>query len=190
VLCFVVEWDKLKSFLDSLSTQNGGEFVLPTWLIVAAILGVAALVAIFMLRKNEKLKKIIDGFREGLTSVFKLQNKILFFAYSIGIWVLYFVMTYFVMEAFPETANLGFGAVLSLFAIGSIAMAIPLPGGAGSYHVLVPLGLVTLYHLRQSDASAFVFVFHGWQTAVLILTGLVSLVISYFRVRWKNQKIK
>jgi len=50
----------------------------------------------------------------------------------------YFLMSYSVLNAFPETAHLGFSAVVTLFAIGSLAMADPFPGGAGSYHVLVP----------------------------------------------------
>ena len=87
-------------------------------------------------------------------------------------------MSYTVILAFPQTENLGINAVLSLFAIGSIAMAAPLPGGAGSYHVLVPQGLVFLYLIKKSDAVAFTFIFHGWQTAIMIVCGAISLIIS------------
>jgi glycosyltransferase 2 family protein len=190
VFCFVVEWDKLKIFIDSLDTSSGSSFSLPPWVFLVVLAAIGGLAAIYFLRKNEKLLKIIHGFQEGLMAIFKLKNKALFILYSLSIWGLYFIMTYFVMKAFPETADLGFGAVLSLFAVGSIAMAIPLPGGAGSYHTLVPLCLVMLYHLPESDAVAFVFVFHGWQTAIMIVAGLISLVVSYFILRWKRQKEK
>jgi len=80
--------------------------------------------------------------------------------------------------AFPETDHLGFSAVVAVFAIGSIAMAAPLPGGTGSYHVLVPLGLTTLYSIPQSDAVAFVFVFHAWQTLLMIVLGVIGFVVS------------
>ena len=92
-------------------------------------------------------------------------------------------MSYAVIRAFPETSNLGFTAVLNMFAIGSIAMAAPLPGGTGSYHVLVPQGLVFLYGIAQADAVALVFVFHGWQTAMLIVCGAVSLIITSILVK-------
>ena len=144
------------------------------------------LVALYLLRKNVKLLEIIKGFRQGLTAVFRLKNKALFFVCSVGIWVAYFVMSYYVIKAFPETENLGFSAVLTLFAIGSIAMAAPLPGGAGSYHTLVPLGLVMLYNLPQADAVAFVFIFHAWQTALMILLGLISLLVSW--MKWRQVK--
>jgi uncharacterized membrane protein YbhN (UPF0104 family) len=143
-----------------------------------------------MLRKNEKLRKILIGFKEGFLSIFRLKNKGLFVFYSFAIWALYFLMSYFVVIAFPETRDLGMSAVLTLFAIGSIAMAAPLPGGAGSYHTLVPLGLVMLYNLRKSDAIAFVFIFHGWQTIIMIIAGVVSLIVSYLIIRWKKVPVK
>jgi len=51
-----------------------------------------------------------------------------------------------------------------------------LPGGLGSYHTLMPLGLVMIYHLPKADATAFVFVFHAWQTLVMIAGGVFSLI--------------
>jgi conserved hypothetical protein len=186
VFSFVVEWSKLKVFIDSLNVSSG-EFKIPFWLIVVGVIGVAGIIGLYLVRKNERLKKILSGFKEGILSVFRLENKALFIFYSILIWALYFVMTYFVIKAFPETSSLGFSAVLTLFAIGSIAMAVPLPGGAGSYHTLVPLGLVMLYNLPKPDAVAFVFIFHGWQTLIMIVGGVVSLIISYALMRWKKQ---
>jgi uncharacterized membrane protein YbhN (UPF0104 family) len=75
-----------------------------------------------------------------------------------------------------------------LFAVGAIAMAAPLPGGTGSYHVLVPQSLVFLYHVPESDAVAFTFIFHGWQTLIMIAGGAISLVLTTILVR-KNKKI-
>jgi glycosyltransferase 2 family protein len=189
-ISFIVEWKRLEKFISSLSFGSGTEMKIPVWLIIAVVLGAGVIVALYFFRKNERLRKIIEGFREGLLSVFRLKNKWLFLFYSLAIWVMYFLMTYYVMKAFPETQDLGYGAVLTLFAIGAIAMAAPLPGGAGSYHTLVPMGLVSLYNLHPSDATAFVFVFHAWQTAFFILFGFLSLIISYFVIRWKNLQAK
>jgi len=185
-LSFFVEWKKLKKFIDSLNIPSRSGSTISPWtlLIIAGILVFAS--AIYLLRKNEKFIKIVKGFKEGLMAVFQLKNKGLFIFYSVAIWALYFLMTYFVLKAFSETQDLGFGAVLILFAIGAIAMAVPLPGGAGSYHTLVPMGLVALYNLPKADAIAFVFIFHGWQTLIVITGGVVSLIISYWIIRWKK----
>lgn len=188
-LSFVVEWDKLKGFIDTLPFA-AGERSYTIWIVVSVV-GVALLIgSIYLIRRNEKLKKLFLGFKDGLLAVFRLRNKTLFVFYSIAIWGLYFIMSYLVVLAFPETSNLGISAVLTMFAIGAIAMAAPLPGGAGSYHTLVPLGLVTLYNLPQADAIAFVFIFHGWQTFVMIVAGIISLVISYALIRLKKQPEK
>lgn len=185
-LSFIVEWDKLKGFIDTLPIGSG-ERSYTIW-IVAGLVGIAILFGgLYLIRRNEKLKKLFLGFKDGLLAVFRLKNKALFVFYSLAIWGLYFIMSYLVVLAFPETSNLGISAVLTLFAIGAIAMAAPLPGGAGSYHTLVPLGLVTLYSLPQADAIAFVFIFHGWQTFVMIVAGVISLIISYALMRLKKQ---
>ncbi|MCE2894929.1 MAG: flippase-like domain-containing protein [Flammeovirgaceae bacterium] len=187
---FFAEWQKLKKFIDTLNFSSGEGFSISPWMIVVFLGVIVFAAAIFFLRKNKKLLKIIEGFKEGLLAIFKMQNKGLFIAYSLGIWLLYFLMSYLVIKAFPETEDLGFSAVLTLFAVGSIAMAAPLPGGAGSYHTLVPLALVMLYNLPQADAVAFVFIFHGWQTILMILMGVLSLIASYLIIKWRKQKEK
>jgi uncharacterized membrane protein YbhN (UPF0104 family) len=103
---------------------------------------------------------------------------------------MYFLMSYLVLMAFPETSHLGFSAVVTLFAIGSIAMAAPLPGGTGTYHVLVPLGLTSLYQVANADAVAFVFVFHAWQTLLMIVMGVISFVVSGWLVQKKAESEK
>lgn len=187
---FIAEWDKLTTFLSSLGVSADGFRVSP-WIIIAALAFIGGIFLLFFrFRKNEKLKKILGGFKEGLMAVFRLKNKSLFIFYSLAIWALYFLMSWAVIKAFPETSTLGFSAVLTLFALGTIAMTVPLPGGAGSYHTIVPLGLVMLYQLPKPDAIAFVFVFHAWQTLLMIVAGVVSLIISYLIIRWRKPEIK
>lgn len=183
-ISFVVEWDKLMTFINSLPFATGGGGYKWVTLAVVGLGGLAGL--FFLLRKNEKLRKIALGFKEGLLAVFKLQNSFVFIVLSVLIWLLYFVMSYFVIIAFPETSVLEFSAVLTLFTMGAIAMAAPLPGGAGSYHTIVPLGLVMLYNLPKGDAIAFVFIFHAWQTFIMIVGGVLSLIISYWMIRWRK----
>jgi glycosyltransferase 2 family protein len=188
-LSFVLESKRLFEFIETLPIGHGAGGKLFTLLIIGAIFIVVVGAAYLLIRRNAKLKEYITrtwtGFREGLLSIFKLKNKKLFIAYSILIWLLYFLMSFTVIKAFPATAGLGFNGVLSLFAIGAIAMAAPLPGGTGAYHVLVPQGLVYLYAINRADAVAFTFIFHGWQTLIMIVFGALSLLITTSIV--KNQ---
>ncbi len=189
-IAFVSESEKLFAFIDTLpiGTDHSSRIKALMFIGIGVILIVIIVYQIFSrnARLNAWAKKTWVGFKDGLLSIFRLEKKGLFILYSLGIWSLYFVMSYCVIMAFPQTNHLGMGAVLSLFAIGSIAMAVPLPGGTGSYHVLVPQGLVFLYQIQQSDAVAFTFIFHGWQTAIMIVGGAVSLVVTSFIVKKKS----
>ena len=187
-LSFIAESQKLFAFIATLPIGAGtGGSRLTTLLIVVVVLALISLALYVFIKRSQRFKNFINktwsGFKGGLTSVFLLKNKWPFIICSLVIWALYFFMSYAVILAFPSTAELGVHAVLSLFAIGAIAMAVPLPGGAGSYHVLVPQGLFFLYNIPRADAVAFTFIFHGWQTAVLVLVGAISLIATSMLVK-------
>ena len=189
-LSFLLESEKLFNFINTLPIGTGESRVL-TLLYIAAALLLITFILVLVFKNNASLKawgiKVWTGFKEGLKSVFKLEKKGLFIFYSVFIWFLYFLSSYAVVQAFAETKDLGFDAMLSIFAIGSIAMAAPLPGGTGSYHVLVPQGLVFLYGIPKANAVAFVFIFHGWQTLLMILGGAISLLITSLLVKRKAE---
>jgi uncharacterized protein (TIRG00374 family) len=190
---FIIESEKLFLFIQTLPIGSGSEKIK-----MFLFLGLAALIVFLLLfliiKKNKKINAKVmstwQGFKEGLLSVFRLERKGLFVFYSLLIWALYFLMSYCVILAFPETHHLGAEAVLSLFAIGSIAMAAPLPGGTGSYHVLVPQGLVFLHGIPYNHAVAFTFIFHGWQTAIMIVGGAISLLATSVIVKKKSAEEK
>jgi uncharacterized protein (TIRG00374 family) len=193
-LAFILESNKLFSFIATLPLGQGGESSGSSILLfIGAGLMILGLGLYLLVKRNKRLNAFIvrtwHGFKDGFMSIFRLRNKALFIAYSVAIWALYFGMSYAVILAFPETKHLGVEAVLSLFAIGSIAMAAPLPGGTGSYHILVPQGLVFLYHIPQADAVAFTFIFHGWQTAILIIGGGLSLIATSIILKRKKQPV-
>ncbi len=182
-ITFLLQAERLFAFINSLPL-GGGDSNVGKLFVVLAIAAILFSVLAWFLWRIPKVKawlqKIFIGFKEGLLSVLKLKRPWLFIIYSIAIWILYFIMSYIVMLAFPATNTLGLGAVLSIFALGAIAMAAPLPGGAGAYHTLVPAGITFLYAISISDATAFVFVFHAWQTLIMIIAGVIALIHSSF----------
>ncbi|WP_276367246.1 lysylphosphatidylglycerol synthase transmembrane domain-containing protein [Chryseolinea sp. H1M3-3] len=193
-ISFAFESKKLFAFIETLPLTTSGNSKIG--LIIIILVGISASVTLllWLLKKNKKVHTLIQktwsSFKEGILSIFRLKNKGLFVLYSCIVWSLYFAMSYTVLKAFPATERLDFSAVLSLFAIGAIAMAAPLPGGTGSYHVLVPQGLFFLYQIPLSDAVAFTFIFHGWQTALFIFFGVLSLIITSFIVKRRQTAIQ
>lgn len=186
-ISFAFESQKLFAFIATLPIDFSGSSKLKVVLFAIGAGLIVTLLGYFLVRKSKKLNEIIqktwNSFKGGILSVFKLKNKGVFIFYSAMIWFLYFGMSYAVLKAFPSTSDLHFSAVLSLFAIGAIAMAAPLPGGTGSYHVLVPQGLFFLYQIPLPDAVAFTFIFHGWQTLIFIVFGALSMFVTSFIVK-------
>ena len=196
---FLIQLEQLIFFFENINieqdaSQGGG---LPAFIFLGVglfLLGVFFIIfyiyktrRFFALRVLSKSRNVFKGIKSGVLVIFRLENKGLFIFHSVFIWLLYYLMSYFILMAFPETEHIGLLAALTIFVIGGIAVAIPLPGGAGSYHVLVPLGLVILYGLEQDIAVAYTFILHGWQTIIIILFGALSMLLSqYYGSKRKN----
>ena len=197
---FILEFDNLYAFFDQLSwsdgevkEDSGGWWVVLLVLVGLALAGTGFILIFYKLRRRKALKLLLRikygliGLKQGAMSVFRLERKFAFLVYSLLIWFCYYLMTYFILLAFTETAEVGMLGAVTIFTIGGIAMTIPLPGGMGSYHILIPLGLQLLYGLDKDLSVGYTFVLHGWQTLVIIVFGVLSLVLSQV---FSNQKTK
>ncbi|MDH5475538.1 MAG: flippase-like domain-containing protein [Cyclobacteriaceae bacterium] len=193
---FFIELDTLLAFFKSLNLSLSSKGLVPSIgkiLIFVSVIAIMVIAVKILLAKKRSLflkmiiktREALRGIKEGVAAILKLEKRGLFIVYSLMIWICYFLMSYIVMKAFPDTENLSFLAALTIFVIGGIAMAVPLPGGVGSYHVLVPAGLVFLYAIPQDKAIAFTIIFHGWQTIVIIIIGASSLLISQIKAKHK-----
>jgi len=130
------------------------------------------------LRILVKIKSLLLGLKEGLMSIFKLKKRAQFLFYSFLIWVLYYLMLYTVLLAFKETSTLSFLDGLTIFTVSGIAMAMPMPGGTGTYHYLVPKALVLLCGMAElNKAIAFATIFHAYQTLLIIVLGFIGLIV-------------
>ncbi|MDB4835428.1 flippase-like domain-containing protein [Cyclobacteriaceae bacterium] len=141
-----------------------------------------------ILNFREAIKNFLMGMLEGLKTIFNLEHNILFLLYSFIIWFLYYLMAYFVILAFEQTQELGFEGALMVLVLGSIAMAMPTPGGTGTYHTFVPFGLLQLYKIPEKVGVIFASIFHAWQTIVHLVIGAVSIVISQIIIK-RNGKV-
>ena len=155
----------------------------------------------YLLRKRikklsfyQKIKDFIVGLKEGFNSIKKIKNKSLFWFHTLSIWTMYFLMTYICFQAIPETSNLGISDGIFLLILGGIGMVIPAPGGIGSYHLIVMIGLVALQipegflslkpYNNYNPAMLFPFIVHTAQTFVAIIMGSIGLLMLFM-----NKKI-
>lgn len=153
--------------------------IIVTIICLLCIVGVAVVV-LQKISVSNKLKDTLSGMWTGIMSLRKVRNVPLYLFYSVGIWVAYFLHYYLTFFCFDSTAQLGLTAGLVSFCIGTIAVIVPTPNGAGSWHFAVKTILV-LYGLGQMDAVVFVLIVHGIQTLLIILLGIYALLALQYR---------
>ena len=187
---FFIQFDIIYDFASSLFENTSGSVA-----IMYAILGFVALLGLYLVYRFrywfynlpliKKFKDFIEGLLDGVRTIFKLEKKGLFIFYSLFIWVMYFFMPYFVLFALDETAHLGASAGLTVLLFGTAAMIVPVPGGVGTFEVMVPAALA-LYGIGSLVASSYALITHAIQFIVIIGVGVIS--ILYFIIQ--SQKIK
>jgi uncharacterized protein (TIRG00374 family) len=127
----------------------------------------------------QKIMNVLKGFNEGLLSVFKIKNQGLFWLQSFGIWISFYFINWFFMHAMDITSHFGWNTVLVVLTMGTVGFAIPLPGGTGSYHIIIQQTLM-LYGLSQNDATSYAFASHSAQLLFVVITGSLSLVLALY----------
>jgi len=165
------------------SSGSGNSSPLKWWIIGAVVVLIAGFV---ILRRRwvisrwaqitHRIKAIIVNILHGLTSVRSIRNKPLFFFYTIGIWCLYLLSTWFGFFAISATRNLSIVDALSVLAMGSVGMIVS-PGGIGAYALLVR-ETVSFYNIPPLPYGQAL----GWllwfgQFLSFVLFGTVSFIL-------------
>ena len=144
-----------------------------------AVLCVAAiLVLLFFLVRNialfAKLRGILHNVWQGIVALRDIRPIPLYIVYTLGIWVCYFLEFYLTFYAFEFSTHLGLSTGLVMFVVGTLAVIVPTPNGAGPWHFAV-MTMMMLYGVGKEDAGIFALLVHGIQTFLLILLGIYGL---------------
>ena len=109
----------------------------------------------------------------------------LYIFYTLAIWGCYFLHYYLTFFCFSATAHLGFACAIVTFIVGSIAVIVPTPNGAGSWHFAVKT-MLTLYGVAATDALYFVLIVHSVQTLLVIALGIYAWIALNFTAKQKT----
>ena len=142
---------------------------------VTGLCAVAAVVLLHLLLRRlafyNKVKATIGGVWQGVVSLRGVKNVPLFILFTRGIWVCYFLHYYLTFFCFGFTSGLGISCAMVTFVVGSMAVVVPTPNGAGPWHFAVKTMLI-LYGVAESDALFFVLIVHTVQTMLVVLLGM------------------
>ncbi len=154
-----------------------------TGYLVTIICGISVLILLHILLKKlaiyNKVKATLSGLWQGIISLKRIKNVPLFIIFTLGIWLSYFLHYYLTFRCFESTSHLGVMCGLVTFIVGSIAVIVPTPNGAGPWHFAVKTMLI-LYGIQQNDALYFVLIVHSIQTLLVILLGIYSWIALEF----------
>jgi uncharacterized protein (TIRG00374 family) len=201
IAALILEFDKLFTIYmknkEIIIAQFSG---IGKYIAIISIVGIV--VASYVFRKKisklsvyQKIIKILKGFQEGLVSIKNLKKPFLFVAYSLLIWLCYYLMFYVCTFAFPFLTELSTESILlaslSCVVIGTFGFVFA-QGGLGAYPFLV--SMVLLYYGTPIELLSDTEIIEktklglavGWvvwtaESIMYIVLGLVSLLLLSFR---------
>ncbi|MCS7152593.1 MAG: flippase-like domain-containing protein [Bacteroidia bacterium] len=145
------------------------------YFVIAAVIGGIISLGIlrYLLRRHTFpwMRAALQGFE----SLWRTRPRWVMITSSLSIWLGYGGAVWGVMEAYdPSAGNLFWSAWVLLVGSG-LAMAIPVPGGIGTFHAI---GLILLSGLgwKESEAKVVVFAAHALQTLLVIILGSLGLI--------------
>lgn len=145
-----------------------------TGYVVTALCAVAVLGFGYYLFKNlsffSKSREIARNIWTGIRSLRDVKNLPLYLFYSLGIWVGYFLHFYIAFFCFDFTCGINPVAAFLIFCVGTFAVLVPTPNGAGPWHFAVKTMLI-LYGVAEPQAILFALVVHTIQTMEVVLLG-------------------
>jgi uncharacterized membrane protein YbhN (UPF0104 family) len=192
VITIVTQTGLIGDFVFGKVRENVGSGLSVTKIVigVGALLIVGGLM-IFVFKKFAhisfitKIRKILGGVWQGLTSVRFVKHKGWFVFHTVFIWSMYLASVQFGMWALQETAGYGITVSLTVLFMGSIAMIIT-PSGIGAYPQLVMLTML-LYGLGEVYGKAFGWVLWTVQFFQILIFGLIALVLLPYLNKKKSQ---
>lgn len=134
----------------------------------------------------ERAKEAFTQFKDGLLAVREVKRWWMFIFYTFLIWTCYTLMSYipFWMFDMQEVYGLGMLEAITITVISAIGIAIPSPGGLGTYHYFVKQTLLVVFAVPAVTGLAYATVTHAATVAMVVLLTPVMLAID----KWRRAK--
>lgn len=131
----------------------------------------------------ERIRKLFKLFWQGLASARKVRRWWLFILLTGLIWTGYTLMSYipFWMFDMQTTYGLTFLDALVITVISAIGIAIPSPGGVGTYHYFVKQSLLILFAVPAVTGIAYATITHAAMVLMVSIITPIILAIDKFR---------
>ncbi len=196
ILSVLIEYNTIKDFLfiNIINPYIEKAQNAQSWIGLSVILFILFVVALWLVKKYHqslmsnklysKIVSIILGFKDGVFSVGKMENKGLFIFYSLMIWALYTLSTWLCFFAIEPTSGLTMSSALFIMAVGGVGMSAPVQGGIGAYEAAIQLGLL-VYGIQSADGLTYATLNHSSQILSILVVGSISLLFIFINNKKK-----
>lgn len=131
-----------------------------------------------------KIKDIILGLLQGMKSILKLENPLLFIFNSLLIWALWILGTYIIFLCLPETMLLSFKIAIIITVFGAIGPIIT-PGGIGIFPAIIAESLAIYGILKPIGYAS------GWLMWIVSQIGSLALgLFGFIYFSYKKHHLK
>jgi len=181
LLGLMVEFNYIKDYLYNNFNQVISFQKIKYLIVIFIISVILAIFIIFILRKKivetnlyKKIKHILLGFLEGIKSIFKLKNPLLFIFNSLFIWFIWILGAYVIFLCFPETMHLSFKIAFIATILGAIGPIVT-PGGIGIFPAIIAETLLMYGIIKPVGYAAGWLLWIVSQIGILIF-GLIGFI--------------
>jgi hypothetical protein len=179
------QYDKLGGYtfnkiLAVLKGKSGGLSLVRLSVAVAGI-AIAFLLIKWLFRRYAAVKWVIRirklgaGVMAGLQSFTRIENKQAFIGHTLLIWALYLSGIWIGFLSFQPVSHLGGDAALSSLVFGSFGMVVT-QGGIGAFQIATQKAL-SFFDIDAVNGLAFGWLMWGAQTAIVLLSGLMAILV-------------
>lgn len=125
----------------------------------------------------QRIHHLVEGFRDGLRSLRRVEQPWLLLLDTVAIWLMYYLMMFLAFRSFAPTSHLGAMAGLMVFVFGGLGVVFPSPGGMGTFHVMV-ISALAIYGIHGDDAFSFANIqFFSIQLFGTLLFGIIGMIV-------------
>jgi glycosyltransferase 2 family protein len=131
-----------------------------------------------------RLTDLAAAFRDGVLSVVRTRRTPALVASTVALWACYALMADFPLRllGISQAYDLTHLDAWAVMAVGGIGMALPAPGGTGSFHYATVQVLTLLFAVSVTPAATYAVLVHAAGIVFYAVFGGLSLVMQGARL--------
>ncbi len=179
----VIFGDRVHAILGQAWDGIVGLLTVPAWalaLVVAVVVGLSVLAVVAVRRGRGRIGALLGQFRDGFTSVGRTGRPGAVVLSTLLLWACYGLMSDLPLRLLGLDAAYGLGPVeaWAVMAVGGIGMALPSPGGTGSFHYATVQALTLLFGVAVTPAATYALLVHAAGVVFYCLLGVLALALQ------------